>query len=117
MTCIRRAAVVATLAAVAWVGASSGGTAAASAATDPTRLWQEYPLEPASRHAAPVALRRGVPSAATEALSNRTEEAISDPDAVGRGLVILFALLILTVVALDALFAVIAYRSRRRLLP
>ena len=117
MTCMRRAAVLATLVAVAWVGVSSGGTAAASAATDPTRLWQEYPLQPASPRGEPVALRRGVPTAATEALSNRNEKAISDPDAVGRGFLVLFALLILTVVTLDALFAVIAYRSRRRLLP
>ena len=117
MTCMRRAAVVATLVAVAWVGGSPSRTAAASAATDPTRLWREYPLEAGSPHRARATLRRGVPSAApTKSPTNRTEEAISGPDPVGTGFLVVFGLLTLTVAALSVLLAVNAYRSRERLL-
>jgi hypothetical protein len=71
MTHARRAALTA-LAAAVLGGAVVGWAAPVSAATEPTKLWKAYPLEPAAPHAARSTLPRLTPpTPATRSPHNR----------------------------------------------
>jgi hypothetical protein len=71
MTKARRAAVLAATSAVVF-GGTLGPAAPAPAQTDPTKLWTEYPLEPAPPPGlAKAALPRLTPPAVSEPSENR----------------------------------------------
>jgi hypothetical protein len=59
MRCARQAAAIAAISAIVLTGAA----APATAATDPTRLWSEFPLDPKARDAVRARLRISTPPA------------------------------------------------------